>query len=254
MKAIPLERIAPAGAGARRLTAIALVAAVFGCARADGREATDWGEQRRAMVATVRAHAAHGPTPISDRVLATLERVPRHEFVPESMRAASYQDRPLPIGQSQTISQPYIVALMTELADVAAGEKVLEVGTGSGYQAAVLADLGARVYTIEIVEPLGRAAARLFEKHGYDTIEARIGDGYAGWPEHAPFDAILVTAAPTEIPAPLIEQLAPGGRLVVPVGGRYLPQRLTVVEKDGEGATSKREVLAVQFVPLTRDP
>jgi protein-L-isoaspartate(D-aspartate) O-methyltransferase len=209
---------------------------------------------RRAMVEEIERIARFGPRRISEPVLAAVRKVARHELVPEELRASAYLDTPLPIGNGQTISQPYIVALMSELASVAPGEKVLEVGTGSGYQAAVLAELGAKVFTIEIVEPLGRLAEQRLEALGYgDRIQVRIGDGYKGWAEHAPFDAVVVTAAPDEIPPPLLEQLAPGGVLVIPVGTQTFGQQLTVVEKSADGKTTTREVLPVRFVPLTRE-
>ncbi|HEX6998656.1 MAG TPA: protein-L-isoaspartate(D-aspartate) O-methyltransferase [Gammaproteobacteria bacterium] len=186
-------------------------------------------------------------------VLDALRRVPRHEFVPQDLRPYAYTDRPLPIGYDQTISQPYIVAIMTDLAAVDADSVVLEIGTGSGYQAAVLAELAAHVYTIEIVEPLGRRAAETLERLGYDNVTVRIGDGYAGWPEHAPFDAIVVTAAPEEVPRPLIEQLRPGGRMVIPVGEPGAGQTLQVLTKTASGEIERTDVLPVAFVPFTRE-
>ena len=185
------------------------------------------------------------------RVLEAMRKVPRHRFVPEEHEAHAYLDQPLPIGHDQTISQPYIVALMTQLARPAPGDRVLEVGTGSGYQAAVLAELAAEVYSIEIVTPLATRAALLLRRLGYSNFAVRSGDGYAGWPEHAPFDAIVVTAAPERIPAPLLEQLAPGGRLVIPVGPMHSTQQLRVVEKDAQGRLHERSVSPVRFVPLT---
>ena len=182
-----------------------------------------------------------------ERVLQAMRKVPRHAFVAEAYRAQAYEDYPLPIEAGQTISQPYIVAVMSALADIAPGEKVLEVGTGSGYQAAVLAALGARVYSIEIVEQLANSARERLRKLGY-TVEVRAGDGYAGWPEAAPFDAILVTAAPPEVPAPLREQLALGGRLVAPVGEDA--QHLLVLTRTATGYEEKK-VLPVRFVRMT---
>lgn len=189
----------------------------------------------------------------SDRVMTAMRTVPRHRFVPSSLLVSAYENRPLPIGDGQTISQPYIVALMTDLLDSKSGDVVLEVGTGSGYQAAVLAELVAEVYTIEIIESLGKRAAAILSEIGYRNITARIGDGYNGWKEHAPFDGILVTAAPAEIPQPLVDQLKPGGRLVIPVGGRFDVQDLLVIEKKADGSTLTRRTIPVRFVPLTRE-
>ena len=180
-----------------------------------------------------------------------MRTVPRHEFVPEAFRnAGAYRDSPLPIGSGQTISQPYIVALMTDLADAGPDSTVLEIGTGSGYQAAVLAEFVGQVYTIEIIEELGRRAAETLERLDYGNVSVKIGDGYQGWPEFAPFDAILVTAAPETIPEPLIEQLKPGGRMVIPVGPEYTIQSLQVLEKTAEGETRVTDVLPVRFVPF----
>lgn len=181
-------------------------------------------------------------------VLRAMGTVPRHELVPERARSSAYTDHPLAIGEGQTISQPYIVALMTQLARVGAGSRVLEVGTGSGYQAAVLAELGVEVYSIEIVEPLGERARRDLQRLGYDRVHVRIGDGYAGWPDEAPFDAVIVTAAPPRIPQPLIDQLKVGGRLVIPVGERY--QTLKVITRT-EDSHLEREITPVRFVPMT---
>jgi protein-L-isoaspartate(D-aspartate) O-methyltransferase len=194
-----------------------------------------------------------GKSRLDDRVMAAIGAVPRHEFVPESLRERAYQNRPLPIGAGQTISQPYIVALMTDLAGVDEDSIVLEVGTGSGYQAAVLAAIADHVYTIEIVEPLGRRAEAALARLGYENVSVRIGDGYAGWPEAAPFDAIVVTAAAGEVPEPLIEQLATGGRMVIPVGPRGGVQSLRVLEKNDTGAVEAVDVLPVSFVPFTRE-
>lgn len=189
-----------------------------------------------------------------DAVMAAIRKVPRHRFVPVQQEADAYENRPLPIGEGQTISQPYIVALMTDLLGVKPGHVVLEIGTGSGYQAAVLAEIASKVYTVEIVEPLGTRSMQTLKELGYRNVFVRIGDGYKGWPEHAPFDAILVTAAPEEIPKPLVDQLRPGGKMVVPVGPRFDVQQLLVIEKQFDGNTTTRRALPVRFVPLTHDP
>ncbi|MGD8618038.1 MAG: protein-L-isoaspartate(D-aspartate) O-methyltransferase [Gammaproteobacteria bacterium] len=188
---------------------------------------------------------------IDPRVLQAMATVPRHALVPEELRSLAYENRPLPIGHGQTISQPYVVAIMTDLLALQPGDKVLEIGTGSGYQAAVLAELGVRVYSIEIIEPLGELARKNLAALGYDNIEVRIGDGYYGWEEQAPFDAIIVTAAASHIPPPLIKQLRPGGHMIIPVGSRFLVQQLVLVDKDAEGGITTRQVLPVKFVPLT---
>lgn len=194
-----------------------------------------------------------GRAALDPRVMQAIARVPRHRLVPAAEQGRAYDDRPLSIGLGQTISQPFIVALMTDLLDVKPGDRVLEVGTGSGYQAAVLAELGARVYSIEIIEALGREAAARLSQLGYTGVATRIGDGYRGWPEHAPFDSIIVTAAASDVPPALIEQLAPGGKLVIPLGERSGVQTLYVIQKKAEGALDRRAVLAVRFVPLTRE-
>lgn len=181
-------------------------------------------------------------------VLKAMRNVQRHKFVPEDMRRYAYEDRPLPIGEDQTISQPYIVALMTELLGFRGGEKVLEIGTGSGYQAAVLAEVVAEVYTIEIVESLARTAEKRLAGLGYRNIAVRFGDGYKGWEEHAPFDGVIVTCAPDHIPQPLVDQLRLGGRMVIPVGDRY--QELVLLVKTADGM-EKKSVIPVRFVPMT---
>ena len=186
------------------------------------------------------------------RVIEALRQVPRHAFIPEPERSRAYDDGPVPIGQGQTISQPYIVALMTELLLPQPGDRVLEVGTGSGYQAAVLARLVSHVYTVELEESLASTATALLRELKYENITVRTGDGYAGWPEHAPFDIVIVTAAPEQIPQPLIEQLQPGGRLIVPVGPRFNVQQLQLIEKDAAGAIRTRDIAPVMFVPLRR--
>jgi protein-L-isoaspartate(D-aspartate) O-methyltransferase len=190
---------------------------------------------------------------VEDRaVLEAMRTVPRHVFVPERQRGRAYEDTPLPIGHGQTISQPYMVAKMTELLELGPGDKVLEIGTGSGYQAAVLAQLTPSVYTIEIVEPLAERAAGALEAEGYADVRTRRADGYFGWEEHAPFDAIIVTAAAGHVPPPLWEQLKPGGRMVIPIGGRFEVQRLVLLEKTADGERRSRSVMAVRFVPFTR--
>ena len=185
-------------------------------------------------------------------VVAALRCVPRHLFVPQAERDRAYVDAPVPIGHGQTISQPYIVALMTELVRPQSSDRVLEVGTGSGYQAAVLAQLVSHVYTIELEETLGRRAEEVLRELRNDNVTVRIGDGYTGWSEHAPFDIIIVTAAPEQVPQPLLDQLKPGGRLIVPVGPRFSVQQLQLIEKDAAGDLTTRSVSAVMFVPLRR--
>ncbi len=192
-----------------------------------------------------------GKARLDPRVMAVMGSTPRHLFVPEAQRPHAYQNRPLSIGWGQTISQPYIVALMTDLMEPDPGDVVLEVGTGSAYQAAVLAPLVKQVFTVEIIPQLGEQAARRLRRLGYGNVAARIGDGYHGWPEHGPFDAITVTAAASHVPPPLVAQLKPGGRMVIPVGDRFLVQQLLLVEKTATGQVRTRQVLPVRFVPLT---
>jgi len=184
-------------------------------------------------------------------VIAAFEKVERHRFVPTDLAALAYLNRPLPIGHGQTISQPFIVALMTNLMKVKAGDKVLEIGTGSGYQAAILAEIVGSVYSIEIIEPMGIQAGKLLKSLGYRNVETRVGDGYYGWPEAAPFDAIIVTAAASHVPPPLIEQLKPGGRMIIPLGTQFMTQYLMLVEKQMDGSVTNRQILPVRFVPLT---
>ncbi|WP_139247957.1 protein-L-isoaspartate(D-aspartate) O-methyltransferase [Hyphomicrobium sp. CS1GBMeth3] len=213
-------------------------------------------DARRQMVEEIKTMAATvaretGVAQFSPEVLAAMETVPRHAFVPADQRDAAYRNRPLPVGHGQTISQPFIVAMMTELLRVRPSDRILEVGTGSGYQAAVLAKLARDVYSIEIVRALGETAAAALKREGFDNVTTKIGDGYQGWPEYAPFDGIMVTAAPDHIPPELIDQLKPGGRLVIPVGD--LVQDLMVVEKKRDGTTTSTAVVPVRFVPLTRE-
>lgn len=210
----------------------------------------DFTRQREQMVRhQIEARGVRDPV-----VLAAMRRVPRHEFVPEGWRHAAYADRPLPIGHGQTISQPYIVALMTELIQPRPGMRVFEVGTGSGYQAAVLAEITPHVFTFEIIEPLAKSAQRRLEHLGYRSVAVKFGDGYYGWPEHAPFDAIVVTAAADHVPPPLIEQLKPGGRMVIPLGSPFQQQWLVLVEKDEAGTVRSRNIAPVAFVPFTGGP
>jgi protein-L-isoaspartate(D-aspartate) O-methyltransferase len=203
--------------------------------------------------AYARSSPGQGDDAFDERVLGALGDVRRHEFVPQHLRSEAYANHPLPIGHGQTISQPYIVALMTDLVNPGVNDVVLEVGTGSGYQAAVLAKLVRRVYSIEIIEPLAEQAKERLERLGFTNIETRLGDGYFGWEEHAPFDAIVVTAAASHVPPPLIAQLKPGGRMVIPVGARFQVQYLLLIEKTLQGQVTTRQITAVRFVPLTGD-
>ena len=211
----------------------------------------------RALLAEIAQMASEtsaltGVETFSPQVMAAMGKVPRHRFVPVGQEALACGNYPLPIGHGQTISQPFIVALMTELLQLNKHARVLEIGSGCGYQTAVLAELAGQVYSIEIVEPLGRRAADRLMELGYRNAEVRIGDGYAGWPEHAPYDAIIVTAAAPHIPQPLLDQLRGGGRMVIPLGEPYLTQELVVVEKQKMGGLIRSsEILPVSFVPLT---
>jgi protein-L-isoaspartate(D-aspartate) O-methyltransferase len=222
-----------------------------------GADEDGWQSARQQMVAEIEADVDFtsrriGRSSLDPGVMEAMGRVPRHEFVPESLRHHAYENRPLPIGYGQTISQPYIVALMTDLLAVTQGDKVLEVGTGSGYQAAVLAQLGLQVYSIEIIPELAESARVRLARLGLQ-VDSRVGDGYHGWQEQAPFDAIIVTAAASHIPPPLVQQLAPGGVMIIPVGGPFTVQQLTLVEKAPNGQVKTRQVLPVAFVPLTGD-
>jgi len=187
----------------------------------------------------------------SEPVLEAMRAVPRHWFTPGGISRNAYEDRPLPVGEGQTISQPYIVALMTESLEVEEGDKVLEIGTGSGYQAAVLNELTPHVFSVEIIGALAERAAATFQQRGYDSIAVRHADGYFGWEEHAPFDAIIVTCAASHVPPTLIRQLRPGGRMCVPVGGPFATQRLLLITKKEDGTTTSRNLSAVAFVPMT---
>jgi len=218
--------------------------------------ASGYGTQSQEMLKEIEEDALYasstlGRDHIDKRVMKAMEKVPRHEFVPAYLRHSAYLNKPLPIGNGQTISQPFIVALMTDLLETNKDDVVLEIGTGSGYQAAVLAELVRKVYTIEIIKGLGESARERLERLRYKNIEVRIADGYFGWEEHAPFDSIIVTAAAGHVPPPLIRQLKPGGRIVIPVGGVYQVQMLMVVTKDASGKLKTQQVLPVRFVPLT---
>lgn len=215
---------------------------------------TDYTIARAAMVDEVQFYATlSGDDALDIDVMRSLGTVKRHEFVPEVQKPYSYENRPLPIGHGQTISQPYIVALMTDLIAPEAGDIVLEIGTGSGYQAAILAELVGHVYTIEIIEALADESALRLKRLGYDNVTVKLADGYYGWEEHAPYDAIVVTAAASHVPPPLVQQLKPGGKLVIPVGGRFTTQQLLVLEKTPDNEVITRQVAAVRFVPLTGD-
>lgn len=216
---------------------------------ADPDDDDGFAEVRKSMVETQLAGS--GRDIGSEQVIKAMGEVPRHEFVPEDMRHLAYTDRPLPIGHEQTISQPYIVAFMTEKLDPRPTDRVLEIGTGSGYQAAVLSGLVKEVYSIEIVEPLARRAEAVLKRLGYDNVHTRTGDGYKGWREKAPFDAVIVTCAPDHIPQPLVDQLKEGGRMIIPVGPAN-DQKLYLLEKKG-GKVERRAVLPVRFVPMTGD-
>ncbi len=212
--------------------------------------------RRQGMVRAIKADVALtsreiGKKRLDPLVMEVMTRVPRHEFVPADLERHAYENRPLGIGYGQTISQPYIVALMTDLLELERDDAVLEVGTGSGYQAAVLAELVARVYTIEIIPQLARQAKDRLERLGYRNVETRTGDGYYGWEEHGPFDAILVAAASSHVPPPLLRQLKPGAKMIIPVGGPFTVQHLMLVSKQEGGAVRSRQVLPVSFVPLT---
>ena len=210
-------------------------------------------EDRERMVRVDVARTGWGREGVKDKaVLEAMGTVPRHEFVPQGQRHRAYADGPLPIGYGQTISQPYIVAYMTDMLKPKKEHKVLEIGTGSGYQAAVLAEIVKQVYTIEIVPELGESAKKRLEDLGYGNVTVRVGDGYFGWKEHGPFDAIIVTAAASHIPPPLVEQLKPGGRMAIPVGPPLQVQHLMLLEKLEDGSVVKRNVMPVRFVPLTR--
>jgi protein-L-isoaspartate(D-aspartate) O-methyltransferase len=221
----------------------------------NGADAQDLAAQRARMVAEIdqmyaETRAETGLAAMAPRVRAAIGKVERHRLVPQEQANLAYRNHPLPIGHSQTISQPYIVALSTDLLAPEPGHVVLEVGTGSGYQAAVLAEIVRQVYTIEIVEPLGRTAESRLAALGYKNVEVRIGDGYKGWPEKGPFDGIVVTAAAPRVPQALVDQLKPGGRMVIPIGERWEVQQLLLIERNLDGTLQQKNVLPVRFVPL----
>lgn len=235
----------------RRMAIVAALGNLFTGPACAQESAGELARARAAMVETVRRE---GADEVGERVLKALGAVERHRFVPAALAGDAYANHPLPIGEEQTISQPLMVAIMTELLDVEPGDRVLEVGTGSGYQAAVLAAMGARVWSIEIVPALARSAAARLKTLGYGGVTVREGDGYAGWSEQAPFDAIIVTAGADHVPQPLVMQLRPGGRMVIPVGPVNDVQTLILIEKDANGRVTRRERGLVRFVPLTRRP
>ena len=241
----------------RRRTFAAAAGALVALAWAATAQSADpHAEMRRGMLeaiadTTTRTAGSTGVEAIAPEVMDAIERVPRHEFVPPEIADLAYENRPLPIGHGQTISQPYIVALMTHLLGLGSHHRVLEIGTGSGYQAAVLAELVERVHTIEIVPPLARQAEERLPRLGYRNVEVRLGDGYYGWRAAGPFDAIMVTAAASHVPPPLVDQLAPNGALVIPVGEQFSVQMLLLVRKRPDGEVTVRQILPVRFVPLT---
>jgi protein-L-isoaspartate(D-aspartate) O-methyltransferase len=240
--------------GPAQTLATALGALFLACTACAG--PPDYAAQREALIREIQSQVRQtrnqlGTARLDPAVVAALRSVPREEFVPLPLRAEAYGNHPLPIGEGQTISQPYIVAVMSQLLALRPGAKVFELGTGSGYQAAILAAMGAEVYSVEIVPQLAERAQRTLARLGYDRVHVRAGDGYLGWPEAAPFDGIIVTAAAERVPQPLIDQLARGGRLVMPVGEHGWTQRLVVLQKTAAGAIERREVLPVRFVPIT---
>ncbi len=237
------------------ISLFSLAPAITGAAGDESRD-DPWADARAGMIDEIEKDVRDTSERINRggfnrRVMDAMKTVPRHEFVPESQRQKAYENRPLPIGRGQTISQPYIVALMTDLLEPQPGHRVLEIGTGSGYQAAILSRLVSQVYSMEIIAELASESRQRVQGLGYENISIRALDGYNGWPDEAPFDSIIVTAAISHIPPPLVTQLKPGGRMVIPVGTRFHTQYLTLVEKDLDGKVTTRQLIPVIFVPFT---
>lgn len=238
------------------LRILAIICAIILQPNIQAAEPDQFTAARHALVAEISAlaketQAETGHGAFSPLVLDAMAKVPRHRFVPPEMERHAYRNRPLPIGYGQTISQPFLVAYMTELLQVNKGSKVLEIGTGSGYQAAILGELVKEVYSIEVIEPLATRATETLKRNGYTNVQVQAADGYYGWEKYAPFDVIIVTAAASHVPAPLIQQLKRGGRMLIPLGSTFMPQHLVLVEKDMQDRIRTRELMPVQFVPLT---
>ncbi len=255
--AVRVKRINNNSAGVFSALTLWLLFCLLTClspARAD-----EYAAQRAAMVSDIEQHVKEtsvylGKDQLDPAVIEALQTVPRHDFVPWTYRDNAYENRPQPIGYGQTISQPYIVAIMSDLLQLKPGDKVFELGTGSGYQAAILGAMGCRVYSMEIVDKLAQRSSTLLQRlYPDDEIQTRSGDAYFGWEQHAPFDAIIVTAAGDHIPPPLIKQLKPGGRMIIPVGNRFFAQQLLLIEKSADGRITSRDVMPVRFVPITGD-
>ncbi len=242
----------------RRITHSFLLMLLISCLNHTVQAEEDYNMARKAMVGMIEDDVKStrfylDKEILDEKVMQMMAKVPRHEFVPENKRDYAYENRPIPIGHGQTISQPYIVAIMTDLLELKPDSRVLELGTGSGYQAAILSGLVKEVFSIEIIEPLGLAAKARLSRLGYDNVTVKIGDGYYGWEEQAPFDAIIVTAAASHIPPALSKQLKVGGRMIIPVGTMFMTQQLLLVSKQGETKLVSRQILPVRFVPVTGD-